>query len=260
MKTARPTFGIRVLLAALFVLGFGLTGLIVFDAEVTHWYVKPHGRASPTPASSADDLTLRQSVVLVLAPACDAPDQVTSGTGFVIEPGLLATNAHVIESSKGCETRLIVKDYLGREHHPAVEVRGEAGAGPNDLALLKIPDTTLPALKVTTEVFPEAQVGQQVFTFGFPKPGIASTTETAARSGDGRVSSFDSVKNLFITSGLPLYGGNSGGPVFRADDRTVVGIALAIPKQEIEATGIGYVIPAERLRAFFHDKLAKDLP
>ena len=50
-------------------------------------------------------------------------------------------------------------------------------------------------------------------------------------------------EHLVLQTDSAINSGNSGGPAFRADDGTVIGIAFQSMAGSGEAEGIGYVIP-----------------
>jgi S1-C subfamily serine protease len=130
----------------------------------------------------------------------------------------------------------------------------------NDLAILKIENIDegeLPPLQLlnTSET---GHDGAPIITIGYPVVGLASTYDKASVSSEGRIAQYDAGKNYFITSGLSINKGNSGGPVFILDGYKVLGIAVARARADV-AENVAMVIPINRLKAFFKDKTGRNL-
>jgi len=233
-------------------LGFFMNVALVLDAQVFHWLLRAPDARSTDEAESLD--RLRQSIVFVRANGCSgAPGR--SGTGFVVAPGVVATAAHVLEEADGCGAEVQILDANG-SMAPA-EIEGLSGD--DDLALLKLRDSTLPALTLADSQAYEANPGLvAVLTIGYPLPGAGSEPGEAAPSGDGNLSHFDSAQKRFVISGIKFNPGSSGGPVFVKDDWKVLGVAVPSidPK---EANGLGLVVPAENLRRFFRERLGTEI-
>lgn len=134
-----------------------------------------------------------------------------SGTGFVVAPGIIVTNDHVIDSCSSVE--IVSAD--GRR--PAIIVDREPVI---DLALLRVygMNSEIAALRSSIP----AQLGEDVMVFGFPLTGALSSTGNFTT---GNVSSLrglnDSAGILQITA--PVQPGNSGGPILD-DHARVIGI------------------------------------
>ena len=298
MKKNKSAFGIKFLLFIIFILGVIMSVLIILDAEVFNYVIKPPersgiqdttntgGQQSPDntagnssggsgSVTSNDVERYRKSILWVKAQQCGSAKG-RSGTGFVISPGYLATNAHVISNEgRNLCRKIEVVDYKGKVHKAFVEgvslesVKKRDFA--NDLAVLRIEETSLPPLPlVDSHEYESGKTGQKIFTFGYPLPGTASSPEKATMSDEGSISQFATAKNCFITSGMKLNGGNSGGPVLLSVERKVLGVAVASVYTDIKRgrnetdkvpvnTGYGYVIPSNRLRTFFKEKTGKSI-
>jgi hypothetical protein len=154
----------------------------------------------------------RPSVVRVTAVG---RSRVTVGSGFVVAPRLIGTNAHVIAGAR------------------SVRVATESGRGvvativetdpDRDLALLRLPrDLRRPPLRFA----PSVRLGSEIAALGFPygasfraPAGRVREELTSRRAGTRRL------RNLIETS-APLYPGSSGGPVLDLAGR-VVGVVVA---------------------------------
>lgn len=133
----------------------------------------------------------------------------TTGTGFMVAPGLIITNDHVISECGRIE--IVAND--GRR--PATLVDAESTI---DLALLRVYGLPKNFAKVRSE-FP-LELGEQVMVFGFPLSGALSSTGNFTI---GNVSSLrglrDAAGQIQITA--PVQPGNSGGPIIDTKGQVV---------------------------------------
>lgn len=253
-RPARAAF----ILGLLFFLGFAVTVAAFVDLQWTH-ALFVQGSLAPAakkPAGSVDPKqlqNLRQSILNVRA-QCVSGEH--TGTGFVIKPGFVATAAHVLGDRQACPGPIRLIDHKGLEHSASVEGISVA----DDLALLRISDVTIPALKLADAARYEA--GDDVVrlvTIGYPlEDAGASTPDRASLSGEGSLSRFIRDENVFVTSGLNLNPGNSGGPIFVRDDWTVLGIARAKLPNSL-GDGIGYVASIRAFESFYREKTGQEL-
>jgi S1-C subfamily serine protease/rhodanese-related sulfurtransferase len=125
-----------------------------------------------------------------------------------------------------------------------------------DLALLRVPVGTYPALAVSTR---EAKIGDPVHILGFP--GVVLSHELLKRSGtmeasvtNGAISGFnqDAIGQEVIQTDAPAAHGNSGGPAI-GHDSTVVGVMTFVslsPAGGALVQGFNFLIPARDVLAF----------
>jgi S1-C subfamily serine protease len=159
--------------------------------------------APPDPAIATDPDVRRasRSVVRVLGTACGLG---VEGSGWVAQPGLVVTNAHVVAGED--DTTVTTIDGASLDATP---VHYDPA---NDLAILQI-DTSIPAL----EIAPDPQRGTGGAVLGYPENGPYSTSP--ARLGDiATVISEDAYGNGPIDRSLAFLrgsvrSGNSGGPL-----------------------------------------------
>ncbi len=198
-----------------------------------------------------------------------SPRAQVSGTGFIVGDGsIVVTNQHVvkaIESQKGFD--LVV--FIGTGNTPEVRKVSVLAKDPlYDLALLKLPGKTLPALTVT-----EARVreGEDVAFTGFPigvvlglypvthRGIISSITPIVIPASSARGLNAKMLKRLRTPFDVyqldaTAYPGNSGSPMFHPDTGEVLGVINKVfVKESKEAvlekpSGITYAIPAQYLR------------
>ena len=171
--------------------------------------------------------------------------QVT-GSGFVVEGGLIMTSAHVVSDSRFLELFLYGDP---NPHEGRVIIQGHDC----DLALIRpvepaildgvpaLPLGGLPALRSTVE------------TYGYPSGGdqISSTRGVVSRI-DHQLYVHSAVDgHLAVRTDAAINRGNSGGPVIQ--EGRIVGVAFQNNEQ---LQGVGFFIPTEVIRHFLTD--AKD--
>jgi S1-C subfamily serine protease len=206
-------------------------------------------------AETSGGADVRESVVKIYStyrgpdfesPWTKQPPQEFTGSGFVIAGDLILTNAHVVEQA----SQIFVQPPQIADRLRAELVHIARGI---DLALIRIRQSSErepfhgkhPALALQGEL---PAIGGTVQAYGYPMGGEQlSITE-------GVVSRIEYADYYFETYGLriqvdaALNPGNSGGPVVM--DGEVIGVTFSGIDQ---AENIGYVIPAEEVRAFLDD-------
>jgi serine protease Do len=159
------------------------------------------------------------------------------GSGVVIDPkGFVVTNYHVI--ARGSRVKVGFAD--GRELVARV-----VGTDPDsDLAVLSVhSDAPLPAAPLSSG---EPMIGETAIAIGNPY-GLSHTVTAGVVSALHRQLKTESATFYdFIQTDAAINPGNSGGPLLNVDGE-VMGINTAIYGGE--AKGIGFAIPAERVRA-----------
>lgn len=149
----------------------------------------------------------------VLATLPESDDLKASGSGFfVTDDGYFITNFHVVKDAEK------VKVKTSTDVYPAEVVHVDKD---NDLALLKVSGKFNP-LGISTN---DAQLGEAVFTIGFPDILIQGTEPKYT---DGKISSLagiqDDPEDYQIS--VPVQPGNSGGPLVDMNGN-VVGVIVA---------------------------------
>ncbi len=158
------------------------------------------------------------SVVRVTGTACGLGIE---GSGWVVAPGVVVTNAHVVAGERDTEVQIGgVGDGL-----PATPIDFDVH---DDVALLSVPGLDLPVLRMASD----PAVGTAAAILGYPldgpfdaQPGRIGQTETVSTEnayGEGHV----------LRSITPLRGlvrpGNSGGPMVAAGGRVVATVFAAL--------------------------------
>jgi serine protease Do len=166
------------------------------------------------------------------------------GSGVLISPdGLIVTNEHVIEGA--AEIKVRYSDGKGDE---AEVIGSDADA---DLALLRVPTSGRPHLPVAQQ--DDLMIGETVIAIGNPL-GLESTVTVGVLSARDRTVTSPSTRRVytdFLQTDASINPGNSGGALVDLDGR-LIGINTAIIG---DAQGIGFAIPAKRVRRVVTDLL-----
>jgi S1-C subfamily serine protease len=157
------------------------------------------------------------STVKILGTACNDEQE---GSGFVVGPGLVATNAHVIAGESNGSTQII----LGNSAYGATPVLFDPDF---DLAVLRTNAPLGPALTISANVVPR---GTQAAFLGYPEDrgltiGAAGVTEEVTAIGK------DIYNNGSVTRGVyaldaDVLPGNSGGPLLGPGGQ-VIGVVFS---------------------------------
>lgn len=161
----------------------------------------------------------------------------SSGSGFIYSSdGYIVTNYHVVEGA----TTLTVITFDGTEY-PATLVGYDDG---NDLALLKIDATDLPAAKIGSS--DDLIVGDQVVAIGNPLGELTNTLTVGYISAKDRDITTDGTIINMLQTDAAINPGNSGGPLFNMKGE-VIGITTAkysgTTTSGATIEGIGFAIP-----------------
>lgn len=167
------------------------------------------------------------------------------GSGVIVHPeGFIITNNHVIEG--GDEIYVVLADE--REMQAKVLVADEE----SDLAILQVePEDGEPLPYLETADSDEIQVGDLVLAIGNPF-GVGQTVTSGIVSATARSNRSISDFGFFIQTDAAINPGNSGGALVDMQGR-LIGVNTAIFSRSGGSNGIGFAIPANRVRAFFNN-------
>ncbi|MBA2505440.1 MAG: trypsin-like peptidase domain-containing protein, partial [Thermoleophilaceae bacterium] len=182
----------------------------------------PQAEVRPPDSRIARDPDVKRagrSVVRVLGTACGLGVQ---GSGWVAEPGVIVTNAHVVAGQD--DTTVQVEG--GGQKYDAEAVHFDAK---NDLAVLRVGSlpSSVPALPVKAN----ARTGSRAAVLGFPKNGPYDVEP--ARLGETQtVTSSDAYGRGPVRRSITVFrgrvrSGNSGGPVVDGRGRVVTTVFAA---------------------------------
>lgn len=172
------------------------------------------------------------STVKVQGLGCEA---VSSGSGVVVKPGLVATNAHVVA---GVEYPTIL-DSRGR--YRAAVIWFDPGL---DLALLRAERLNAPALPLYGEIVPG---GTASVVLGYPGGGDlkgkpAAVLGTIKAVGRDIYNHGLSTREVYELQAR-IEQGNSGGPLVLADG-SIIGLIFA---KSVSTDGVGYALTARQI-------------
>ena len=169
----------------------------------------------------------RPSVVKIVGEGCGG---IVEGSGFVVRPDIIATNAHVVAG--------ISQPYVedGNGNHRATVIY----FNPNlDFALLRVPDLAGPPLNVQASTVPN---NTDSAALGYPggggfKADPAVILEKFAATGSNIYQQGSTTREIYEVE-ANIIPGNSGGPLITTNG-TVVGVVFA---QSTEYNQVGYAL------------------
>jgi S1-C subfamily serine protease len=198
--------------------------------------------ADGIPAEAAARVT--KSTLMVEGQACD---RIQEGTGFVVAPNLVVTNAHVVAGER--DSRLTTSD--GRRLEGTM-----IAFDPNrDLAILRVPGLGLPAL-----LLGQGQVDERGALFGHPGGGplrqapVRIAEQIVARGTD-ITRSHPTEREVFVLAAVTAPG-DSGGPIVDFDGH-VIGVMFAY---DISRQSTAYALTRSELDAVLGPVLAGTAP
>ncbi|HEY8719458.1 MarP family serine protease [Pengzhenrongella sp.] len=183
-----------------------------------------------TPGKTIDPATVATasgSVVQVIGVGCGG---LVEGSGFVVAPGVVVTNAHVVAGVG----KLTVTDGAGR--HAATVVHFDPD---EDLAVLTSPAVQAPALRTDSSVLPPGATGA---VLGYPGGGplresgsvVLRRTIAVGQNIYGK----GTVNRSVYTVAANIEPGSSGGPLLTSEG-TVAGVVFA---KSVTQDDVGYAL------------------
>lgn len=200
---------------------------------------KPDGPISPATAKEVASAVAAAgpSTVKIQGFGCGG---LVSGSGFIVAPGLVATNAHVVAGIPSVSV-----DDANGSHNASVLV-----FDPNlDMAVLAVGGLAGSPLPI---VVAQQRNGTHVIALGYPGGGVF--TSSAANIIDERQASGRNIYNSGLVTRViyelnaNIEPGNSGGPLVRPDG-TVVGLVFA---KSTTNPNLGYALTADQLMTNIH--------
>ena len=181
-------------------------------------------------------------------------EQEATGSGVIVDPdGYIVTNAHVVQSARRIEVKILRSDERGQEPHEHLMPAKLIGMDRQvDIAVVKIELKNLPALSFLNS--DNLRQGQLVVALGSPL-GLQNSLTQGVLSATTRQLDPESPM-VYIQTDAPINRGNSGGPLLDIEGR-IAGINTLILSQSGGNEGIGFAIPAN-LAKDVYQRLRKD--
>ncbi len=219
----------------------------VFDAlQATHIVSvgSPNVSLAGAPGVAADQPSILK--IYGTAPSCD---RMIEGTGFVIAPGMLVTNAHVVAGTNKVQVQLPDGDDTTAKvmlYDPEI-----------DVAVLSAPGVKAKPLTLAPT---PASPGADAVVLGYPLDGPFNVQPSRIRDqepisghdiyGNGTVN-----RQIYSIRGL-VRSGNSGGPLINPDG-TVLGIVFATA---LDSSDTGFVLTDDQINPDIRAGLASKAP
>ena len=196
---------------------------------------RPDDPQAQSIAAAAEASTMR-----IASGPCDGLE--STGTGFVVAPGYVVTNAHVIAGGQ----RVVVTGIGGTYDAEPVLFDPDF-----DVALLRVPNLVALALPMAAH---DPERGMPAAVLGYPNGGPLRIVPAAVADGyeaTGRnIYGTERVRRQIVEIRSDIERGNSGGPLMLADG-TVGGVVFAEARTDEE---VGYALAptavAERVNPF----------
>lgn len=164
-----------------------------------------------------------------------------NGTGFVVAPGVVVTNFHVIEGSTLGELEVYFPGAKPPSKLPTRVTSVRLTDRVRDLAFLSV-ETSLKPLPVSTTH--EFRRGQSVTVIGNPGVGVDLVLENAVSVGVLSTKAEFRGQSFYQVS-IGINPGNSGGPCFDSRGEVIGVVTMKASKQE----GIAFCVPASDVRS-----------
>lgn len=193
------------------------------------------GRAAQPPDAA---LSTREVVARSEAAVAQIKGRFGTGSGFMVGPGLLATNSHVVSGEIPTDLRVYFPSRKAPQKGPyrAALIYEDR---PRDVALLKI-DAPFPPLPLASPY--RFRRGEDVTIIGSPAVGHGGLTLENAISRGVLSTEIEILGRKFFQLGASVNPGNSGGPVIDSKG-DVVGVVTLKAGEE----SIGFCIPVDDL-------------
>ena len=167
----------------------------------------------------------------------------SSGSGFLIGPGLVMTNAHVVSDAK----QIKVRRHGGKRPYFA-NIRFIAHD--SDLAILEVSDPDFSQGVTPLAIGDLPSLRSRVRTYGYPAGGeqISRTEGVVSRIQIIQYLHTEADHHLGIQTDSAINPGNSGGPVIQ--EGKVIGVAF---QTNTRLNDVGYFIPSPVINRFLAD-------
>ncbi|MEK6300399.1 MAG: serine protease [Acidobacteriota bacterium] len=188
-------------------------------------------RQAPTTLAATE--IARRTLPAVVMIECANADEASQASGFLILPGIVVTNYHVIKNMEKGTIKVVDGRLKGSKKFRITAVL--AVDERTDLALLGVLEAKRAGISMLPLAQGNAVIGETVYAFGNPE-GLSGTMSPGIVSSALRV--LNGKPLLQITA--PISHGSSGGPVVNSRGQ-VVGIAVG---SVTEGQNLNFAVPA----------------
>ncbi|MFZ2512810.1 MAG: MarP family serine protease [Gordonia sp. (in: high G+C Gram-positive bacteria)] len=219
----------------------------LLDTSGLKQVISPWGEAevanveAPNPQlDSAAAVRRAEPSVLKILGVANACSQSLEGSGFVISPERVMTNAHVVAGTD----QVSVQTSSGTEYAATVVWYNPR----NDVAVLDVPGLSAPTLPFAEQ---SGRTGDDAIILGFPENGPFTVTPVRLRNtvnlvGPDIYQSPEDVQRQVYTVRGSVRPGNSGGPMITPGGQ-VLGVVFGASERDGDDTG--FVLTADQVRA-----------
>jgi S1-C subfamily serine protease len=181
-------------------------------------------------------------------------EEVSMGSGILVQPGLVLTNNHVVAGAQRLRVTFANGDWVAvgvDQGSEDFDPRSLAADPVTDLAVIRLPEDRIKHEFHVTATFADSdkdvQVGDWALAVGSPL-GLEQTMTAGIISYKGRALRKPDVDVLQTDAAINP--GSSGGPLFDQFGR-VIGINVAIASRTGGNQGIGFAIPSNTAKEIF---------
>lgn len=195
---------------------------------------------TPELADVKDGARIAKKSLVKISGVAEECQEGYEGSGFVIKPGYVMTNAHVIA---GVDEPLVQLQGVGRHYVSTVVAYDEE----TDLAVLRVNKLKAAPLRQAVEVNTADTVAALGFPLGGPyrvSPGVLIRTATINNS-TAEWGTTDSSARKILVVGANVQSGNSGGPLINANGE-LAGVIFA---KSTNTDNTGYAITLADVRS-----------
>ncbi len=196
--------------------------------------------SGPRPGESAFEARVRNALPLVVQVASEKRGGRLLGSGFILEGGLVITNAHVLGENP---THVTTRFEPGLDSK-TYEMQVLANEPDYDIAVLRFKGaanekfSSRPGLSLRLE---DIGFGEEVYTIGNPL-GIGLSVSKGVVSSPNRESNYPKRVDRVIQTDITANHGNSGGALFDSKNN-VIGVITFVPGSS--DGGIAMCVPAK---------------
>ena len=167
-----------------------------------------------------------------------------SGSGFIIGPGEVATNRHVILNEEAGELispeKIRVVTNQGAHRVLSIHI---PSSGPDDVAILRLLDGDATLVPLRLGFSELVEVGERIMTIGFPAPGVGGFEDNLYCNAGliNRIRQSELCSERLLEVSIELQGGISGAPIVNELGEVVGLLTFTLQRQRPEEGGLTHI-------------------